>query len=306
MNCDPIARWYAGLEYLTLGRALERCRFQFLPLTRPVRRALLFGDGDGRFAARLVELHPEAEIWSVELSGEMVAVARERVRRAGAVVDDGRCGPSGPQDGVENDVDGDRPRRQCHGGAASGDCQAEVVALGHRPQARYAAAGEGQTRAEDEQAGRRSRVQFVHGDALTVPLPDGEFDLVVTMFFLDCFEGEALRRVVRRAAAAATADATWLYSDFHVPPTGWRRWRAWAWVRGLYLAFRLLTGLRVRQLEDVSGLLEAEGFARTDRVTSSAELLVAERWVRADERRRCAGDALASFPGPPEESVHTD
>lgn len=304
MNCDPIARWYAGLEYLTLGRALERCRFQFLPLSRPVRRALLFGDGDGRFAARLVQCHPEAEIWSVELSGEMVAVARERVRRAGAVVEDEVGGERRDyRGGIDDDVGGERPRRRCPGGAASSGYQTEFLALGHRPQARAGWARAVPAREAEDRP--RSRVRFVHGDALTVPLPDGEFDLVVTMFFLDCLEGEALRRMVGRAAEAATADGDWIYADFHVPPTGWRRWRALAWVRGLYLAFRLLTGLRVRRLEEVSGLLEAEGFALADRVTFSAGLLVAERWVRSGERRS-AEDAPESLSGASDETVHTD
>lgn len=42
------------MEYLSFGRALERCRFHFLPQLADTRRALLLGDGDGRFAERLL------------------------------------------------------------------------------------------------------------------------------------------------------------------------------------------------------------------------------------------------------------
>ena len=79
MNVDPLARWYRFFEYCAFGRALERRRFAYLSRLAWVRRVLVLGEGDGRFVARLREVAPEASIDVVELSWEMIALARARV-----------------------------------------------------------------------------------------------------------------------------------------------------------------------------------------------------------------------------------
>ncbi|MCU1248095.1 MAG: methyltransferase type 12 [Edaphobacter sp.] len=55
---DRIARPYHWLEYLTLGKALERCRNHHLPQLLDRRHALVLGDGDGRFLAQLLKQNP--------------------------------------------------------------------------------------------------------------------------------------------------------------------------------------------------------------------------------------------------------
>ena len=57
-NFDLIARPYRWLEYLTFGPALARCRNHFLPQLTDRRAALVLGDGDGRFLARLLAPTP--------------------------------------------------------------------------------------------------------------------------------------------------------------------------------------------------------------------------------------------------------
>ena len=80
MNADPIAPIYRWLEYLTFGRALEGCRFQFLTEVKNTRYALLLGDGDGRFLERLLQAVPEATIETVDTSSAMLRLAYERSR----------------------------------------------------------------------------------------------------------------------------------------------------------------------------------------------------------------------------------
>jgi ubiquinone/menaquinone biosynthesis C-methylase UbiE len=77
MNCDRIARVYRWLEYLAFGRALERRRFRFLADTAGARRALVLGDGDGRFLRRLTEFR-NASIDCVDRSARMLELARNR------------------------------------------------------------------------------------------------------------------------------------------------------------------------------------------------------------------------------------
>ncbi len=79
MNCDRLARWYRWLEYAVFGRELERRREYFLPTLGETRRALLLGDGDGRFSAALLRRHPLIRLESVDNSAEMLRLARQRV-----------------------------------------------------------------------------------------------------------------------------------------------------------------------------------------------------------------------------------
>lgn len=78
MNCDPIARWYRWLEYAGFGGALQRSRTAFLKDVAGARRALVLGDGDGRFLVKLVEQNRSASIDYIDLSERMLQLARER------------------------------------------------------------------------------------------------------------------------------------------------------------------------------------------------------------------------------------
>lgn len=200
MNCDPIARWYRWLEYAGFGRALERRRVAFLRDVADARRALVLGDGDGRFLVKLVEQNRGASIDYVDVSAGMLELARARV-------------------------------------------------------------GE--------------RANFILGDALSIPLPVNEYDLIVTHFFLDCFDEGDAARLVERVVASARDGARWVISEFH--DSGW-------WARGviggLYWFFRVTTGLRTRGLVDHRPLLRAAGFRMEKTEASRAGLLVSEMWAK--------------------------
>jgi SAM-dependent methyltransferase len=79
-----IARPYRWLEYLTLGNALERCRTHYLPQLRDRRRALVLGDGDGRFLAQLLARNPELRADAVDTSIAMLRLLRQRSEGATA------------------------------------------------------------------------------------------------------------------------------------------------------------------------------------------------------------------------------
>jgi SAM-dependent methyltransferase len=78
LNFDLLARPYRWLEYATFGRALERCRFHFLPALTDARRALVLGDGDGRFLARLLKTNPQLKADVVDISPAMLRLLSER------------------------------------------------------------------------------------------------------------------------------------------------------------------------------------------------------------------------------------
>jgi SAM-dependent methyltransferase len=75
---DLVARPYRWLEYLTLGRALEHCRLHFLPNLLQQKRALILGDGDGRFLAELLRQNPRLRADAVDTSPTMLLLLRQR------------------------------------------------------------------------------------------------------------------------------------------------------------------------------------------------------------------------------------
>jgi ubiquinone/menaquinone biosynthesis C-methylase UbiE len=83
---DRVARPYRILEYLSFGSLLERCRFHYLHALASAKstKALVLGDGDGRFLARFLAACPNASADAVDASPAMLRLLRARVARQGA------------------------------------------------------------------------------------------------------------------------------------------------------------------------------------------------------------------------------
>ena len=207
-NFNRIARLYRYLEYLTLGRTLERCRNHFLPDLLDRRQALILGDGDGRFLAKLLAQNPHLQADAVDTSTSMLHLLR----------------------------------RNCE--AAS-------------PTA-------------------RARLETHHASALTF-IPAKPCDLVVTHFFLDCLTQSELDALISRIVPALAPQALWLISDFRIP-AGPMRLPACLFIRALYLAFRILTGLRTIRLPDHAAPLTRAGLTRIAHRHSLAGILTTELW----------------------------
>jgi spermidine synthase len=126
---------------------------------------------------------------------------------------------------------------------------------------------------------QRSRVRFNLADGRHF-VAERNYDLVVTHFFLDCLTSAEVHRLAEKLAASTTTNAIWINSEFSAPASGWRRFRARLWISMLYMAFRLLTGLRVSEIPDYPCALEAAGFQLQSEHTSSAELLSSQLWKK--------------------------
>lgn len=211
---DRVARLYRAMEYLSFGPMLERCRFAHIPALAQARQALVLGDGDGRFLARLLTANRELHAHAVDASPAMLGLLRSRIARSGA----------------------------------------------------------------------QARLTATCADARTFRLavvPDQpELDLVVTHFFLDCLTPDEARDLIARIHPHLAPGATWLVSEFQAAEQS--RIRA-AFSRGiisgLYAAFRLLTGLTVREIPPWRDLLAQAGFAPRARRTFLGGLLVSELWT---------------------------
>lgn len=128
-----------------------------------------------------------------------------------------------------------------------------------------------------------AQVRFIHSDLSEIDLQAAHYDLIVTHFFLDCFDQETLPFVLGKLAGAATLDARWLVADFHPLLHGWRRWRAQALIVIMYLFFRVGTGIEARRLVDYHLLLELHGFARSREFLAPNEMIRSELWKRLDK-----------------------
>ena len=78
---NHLARIYRWMEWLSFGPFLWRCRCFFLGRLVQHRRAIVIGDGDGRFAARLLQVNRELTLDAVDGS---VAMLSELAHRAGS------------------------------------------------------------------------------------------------------------------------------------------------------------------------------------------------------------------------------
>lgn len=83
VNFDPVARPYRWLEYLSFGPWLGRCRTAQLGHLADAQRALILGDGDGRFLARLLAANTTLTVDVVDSSHSMLRLLDRRIRRAG-------------------------------------------------------------------------------------------------------------------------------------------------------------------------------------------------------------------------------
>lgn len=80
-NFDRLARFYRWMEYASFGPWLGWCRRAFLSELGAHRRALVFGDGDGRFTARLLAANPTIKVDAVDGSAAMLHSLMQRAGR---------------------------------------------------------------------------------------------------------------------------------------------------------------------------------------------------------------------------------
>ncbi|MGI8890556.1 MAG: class I SAM-dependent methyltransferase [Chthoniobacterales bacterium] len=122
-------------------------------------------------------------------------------------------------------------------------------------------------------------VRFRQADLRESKVESETFDLIVTHFFLDCFDQKELPVVIERLAQSASSKARWLIADFRAPSRGLARWWAQFLIGGMYFFFGCVAGLQTRRLVDYRPLLRRCGF-ELDRAISPNEIIFSELWER--------------------------
>jgi ubiquinone/menaquinone biosynthesis C-methylase UbiE len=172
-------------------------------------------------------------------------------------------------------------------GEGDGRCLVRLLALAPRARVHCVDSSPGMLARAQARVGEEdlSRVQWECADAREVPLAPARYDAVVTLFFLDCFSGEDVRRLVARVGSALQPRACWLFADFVLPEAGWRRWRARAWLGLLYFFFRWQARLGARALPPSEAILAEAGWQRECQVEFQAGLLRTVLWWSATSGR---------------------
>lgn len=81
MSFNRLARHYRWMEAVLAGRTLQRARTAWLGDVGTPQRALLFGEGNGRFLSAALEALPKTQFVCVDASAAMLEIARRTVPR---------------------------------------------------------------------------------------------------------------------------------------------------------------------------------------------------------------------------------
>ena len=135
-------------------------------------------------------------------------------------------------------------------------------------------------RIEQELPASFERVRFIHTDIRPWSAPEHQYDLIVTHFFLDCFQEPNLIDVIKTLARTAAKDATWLVSEFSIPEKGIGRIQARCWLGTMYWFFRVTTGIEASELIDYTAFLDEKGFHVVRQHFFRQGMLKSELWER--------------------------
>lgn len=144
-------------------------------------------------------------------------------------------------------------------------------------------------RVEHHNPGGLGRIEWIHASVPDWKPTTGGYDLIVTNFFLDCFAGDILRRVVECLAAGSRAEGHWLVTDFALPQHPLVR----PWARGclwmMYRFFRATTRLQAVTLESPFPLLAACGFRRIHSREELGGFVTSQFWRHGASREFYSG-----------------
>ncbi|QDT45791.1 spermidine synthase [Gimesia alba] len=120
------------------------------------------------------------------------------------------------------------------------------------------------------------RVTFYLCDLTVEEMPDQNYDLVVTNFFLDVFDKQLLNEMVTKIAEACETNAVWLYADFQISGGIFQRVRAFTLIKIMYMFFRFVAQIQTLSLIDPSEILDRHEFRLIELMEFDRGLIRAE------------------------------
>lgn len=80
MSFDLLAPYYRPMETVLAGGMMQRCRTAFLTETKTSKRALVLGEGPGKFLTELLLANSKVTVTCIEQSPRMIDAARRSLR----------------------------------------------------------------------------------------------------------------------------------------------------------------------------------------------------------------------------------
>lgn len=120
----------------------------------------------------------------------------------------------------------------------------------------------------------RAKNRFSKGNHVQLICEDirmvkGQYDFVITNFFLDCFEGDKLDGVMVHIYALLKEDGYWLVTDFAPPVNARQRILLWT----MHTFFQLVARLESKNLQDIKGRLGYVGLTMSKEAFFSKHLI---------------------------------
>lgn len=123
-------------------------------------------------------------------------------------------------------------------------------------------------------------VHFRVEDARTAAFETEGYDVIVTNFFLDCFQDGDLNRLVAKLIPALQPGGRWIVGDFRELPGRVPGFVSRSLLAGMYLAFAIVTRIPASRLVDPDPILRASGLVETKSLGWLGGFLRASLWEK--------------------------
>ena len=133
-------------------------------------------------------------------------------------------------------------------------------------------------------AGSLDNVNFIHGSFLNHKF-DGQFDVVISNFYLDLYCQEHLRKEIDAVNGILNPGGLWLVSDFQISANYLRKMWQLPLTSIMYRFFNLSTGLSTSKLEDIFSLISEQNFQEINSATFYSEFIISKVFIRPHQKQ---------------------
>ena len=116
-------------------------------------------------------------------------------------------------------------------------------------------------------------IDFIHGDEHCL-LAEDRFQVVITNFVLDMYEGKALDRLMQTLLAHLEPAGYWLFTDFRITQKRVHRWWQQWMTKAMYLFFHLTAGIARQTLPPYHQHFAAHGLHMTHERSFFSDFIV--------------------------------
>lgn len=126
-----------------------------------------------------------------------------------------------------------------------------------------------------------TEVVFIHSDVFEWNFPENNYDLVVTNFFLDCFNFDELKTLINKISISLKPKGKLMYGDFNVPNSFFKKAITMPILGVMYLFFRITTGISTNKLIDPTLLLIENGFTLNYEKHQLGSFIKSQIWIKS-------------------------